>query len=315
MASKGNVRDIIMGDNVFKGTNFADWEMNLKIVLGAQRLLYTIQTPLPPRPTEPLELELWKTHSEDCDTAQAVMLASMTQHFRRQNRDLDPYNMMARLQDLHRTNERMERYELVKKLFRARMTEGALVEAHGTQMIADIDELAKMGIVLEAELTIDILLQSLPDSWRQVIINYKLMDTDDTLGELLSMLKESEKELQKGAKREAHYASTSHGPRAGPKATGGVKKRKHKNKGKGKLTKASGKPRDKSQDVCLKCGKKGHWKRECRVGKGQREDIKAGKAPASGMFVIEINMTTSSLKNWIFDSGCAAHICTDLQDL
>ena len=45
------------------------------------------------------------------------------------------------------------------------------------------------------------------------------------------------------------------------------------------------------------------------------EDIKAGKAPASGMFVIEINMTTSSLKNWIFDSGCAAHICTDLQDL
>ena len=33
------------------------------------------------------------------------------------------------------------------------------------------------------------------------------------------------------------------------------------------------------------------------------------------MFVIEINMTTSSFKNWIFDSGCGTHICTDVQDL
>ena len=80
MNGKGNVRDIIMGENIFKGTNFADWEMNLKIVLGAERLLYTINTPLGPKPTpdQTLELEFWKTHSDDCDTAQSIMLASMT---------------------------------------------------------------------------------------------------------------------------------------------------------------------------------------------------------------------------------------------
>ena len=33
------------------------------------------------------------------------------------------------------------------------------------------------------------------------------------------------------------------------------------------------------------------------------------------MFVIEINMATSSFKNWIFDSGYGTHICTDVQDL
>ena len=149
-----------MGDNVFKGTNFADWEMNLKIVLGSERLLYTIQRPLGPKPgpTETLELELWKTHSDDCDTTQSIMLASMTQHFRRQNRDLDPYNMLARLQDLHRSNKRMQRYELVKKLFRSRMTDGMSVESHVAQMVADIDELANMGIVFEAEITVDMVL-------------------------------------------------------------------------------------------------------------------------------------------------------------
>ena len=95
----------------------------------------------------------------------------------------------------------MQRYELVRKLFRSRMSEGMSVESHVAQMIADIDELATMGIVFEAGITIDMVLQSLPDSWRQFIINYNLMNIDDTLGELLSTLKEAEKELLKGNKR------------------------------------------------------------------------------------------------------------------
>ena len=58
-------------------------------------------------------------------------------------------------------------------------------------MIADIDELVNMGIVFEAEITVDMILQSLPDSWRQFIINYNLMNNSDTLGELFATLKEA----------------------------------------------------------------------------------------------------------------------------
>ena len=111
------------------------------------------------------------------------------------------------------------------------------VESHVAQMIVDIDELSQMGIVLEVETTIDLILQSLPDTWRQFIINYNLMNTDDTLGELLSILKEAEKKLVKGNKHEAHFASTSQTPRAGPKETRGVKKKKHKKKGKCQIVK------------------------------------------------------------------------------
>ena len=139
-------------------------------------------------------------------------------------------------------------------------------------------------------------------------MNYNMMNQDDTLGELMSILKEAEKQLLKGNKREAHFASISQSPKAWPKATGGVKKKKHKRKGKAKSSKASGKPKDKSLDVCLQCGNRGHWKRDCREYKAFQKEIKAGKAPASGMFVIEINMTTSSFKNQIFDSGCGTHI-------
>ena len=83
-----------------------------------------------------------------------------------------------------------------------------------------------MGIILEAETTIDLILQSLPDTWRGFIIKYNLMNQDDTLGELMSILKEAENELLKGNKHEAHSASTSQSSKAWPKATGGVKKKK-----------------------------------------------------------------------------------------
>ena len=42
MTGKGSVRDIIMGENIFNGLNFPDWDMNLRIVLGAEKLLYSI---------------------------------------------------------------------------------------------------------------------------------------------------------------------------------------------------------------------------------------------------------------------------------
>ena len=144
-------------------------------------------------------------------------------------------------------------------------------------------------------------------------MNYNMMNQDNTIGELMSTLREAENELLKGKKHGAHFASTSQSSRAWPKATEGVKKKKKK--GKAKSSKPSGKGKDKSQDVCLQCGKRGHWKRDCREYKAHMKEIKADKAPASGMFVIEINPSATSFKIWIFDSGCVTHICTDVQDL
>ena len=93
------------------------------------------------------------------------MLATMTQQFRRQNKGLDLYNMLAKLHDFYRSNLRSQRNELQKKLFRARMLEGTYVEHHVSQMITDIEQLSQMGIVFEAETSIDLILQSLPDTW------------------------------------------------------------------------------------------------------------------------------------------------------
>ncbi len=313
MTGKLSIRDILAGENMFDGTNFPDWEMNLRIVLGHEKVLYTIEKPIGPEPpqTDADKWKLWKTHQDDNFTAQSVMLASMIPKFRRENKGHDPYEMMAKLRDLHTSNLQVERYEIHKKLFRSRMVEGMSVEKHVTDMIAYIDRLATLDMAIEAEMSIDLILQSLPDSWGSFVMNYNMLNKEKTLGELMAMLKEAEPELSKGKRREAHVM---HMPKKGkgksrkyPKPSGGVKKVKAQS--------SSGKTRDKSQDVCLFCGKRGHWKRDCRAYKAELKDKKAGKAPASGMFVIEINMSISSSKSWIFDTGCGTHICTDVQDL
>ena len=219
MTGKNNVRDIFMGSNVFNNANFSDWEMNLRLswdprgfsilqrdLLGLSQDLIRI-----------VEIEFWKTHSDDNMTAQSIMLAGMTQQFRRQNKGLDPYELLAKLHDLHRSNIRSQRYELQKKLFRARMSEGTSVEHHVSQMITDIEQLGQLGIVFEAETSIDLILQSLPDSWSGFIMNYNMINQEHTLGELMSTLHEAENELLKSKKREAYFTSTSHSSRAWPR--------------------------------------------------------------------------------------------------
>ena len=81
MTGKNSVRDIIMGDNIFNGTNFSNWEMNLRIILGSEKFLYTIDKPLGPKPgpEEIVEREFWKTHIDDNYTTQSITLAAMTQ--------------------------------------------------------------------------------------------------------------------------------------------------------------------------------------------------------------------------------------------
>ena len=79
MTEKLNIRDIIMGDSVFNGVNFQDWDMNLMIVLGSEKLLYTIERPIGPKPgpDQLLELDLWKTNSDDNSPTQSLMLTTM----------------------------------------------------------------------------------------------------------------------------------------------------------------------------------------------------------------------------------------------
>ncbi|KAK8974556.1 hypothetical protein V6N11_034483 [Hibiscus sabdariffa] len=77
------------------------------------------------------------------------------------------------------------------------MSEGSPVGAHVIKMMGYIQTLEKLGFALNDELAIDVVLQSLPDSFRQFILNFNMNDIDKTLPHLLGMLRTAKSNLKK----------------------------------------------------------------------------------------------------------------------
>src|SRR6516165_5681560 len=118
MTGNISLRSIIAGQNFFDATNLLDWEMNLRIALGHEKLLYTLESSPPKEPPriDTVAWETWKTHHDDNITVKCIMLASMNLKFRRQNKAYDACQIMARLKDLHESSLWVECYEVSKKL-------------------------------------------------------------------------------------------------------------------------------------------------------------------------------------------------------
>ncbi|KAL4278538.1 hypothetical protein GQ457_03G017230 [Hibiscus cannabinus] len=144
------------------------------------------------------------------------------------------------------------------------MSEGSPVVAHVIKMMGYIQTLEKLGFALNDELPIDVVLQSLPDSFNQFVLNFNMNEINKTLPQLLGMLRTA-KAKGKGKKV------------AKSKGIGKTKpKGKEALKPKGRIS---------EDGKCFHCGKLGHWKRNCPV---YLEDDK--KAKAVGALVISFQL-------------------------
>lgn len=71
------------------------------------------------------------------------------------------------------------------------MAEG-LVNEHVFKMIDYIEQLKALNFSIDGELSIDLILQSLPDSFFQFIMNFNMNEIECSLAELLKMLNTAE---------------------------------------------------------------------------------------------------------------------------
>ena len=195
------------------------------------------------------------------------------------------------------------------------MAEGASVSPHVLKMKGYIDHLERLGFPISQELATDMILNSLPESYDQFVMNYNMNNMEKSISELHGMLKTAEQSIKK---RPSTVLMVQKGK--------GMK-RKGKGKGKGNgsagKTKESNRPETKpaakkakpSKDgVYFFCNEPGHWKRNCKL---YLEDLKKNKkdsgAISSGIYVIDIHFSTSS--TWVLDTACGSHICINVQGL
>ena len=127
----------------------------------------------------------------------SVMLASINEELKKQHEHMDAPTILRYLQELFEEQSRTERYEISKALFRCRMVEGSSAVQHGLKMNGYIEQLASLGVLMDHELSIDLILQSLPDSYASFVLNYQMNKISTTIPELVNMLKNAEEAVKK----------------------------------------------------------------------------------------------------------------------
>ena len=92
------------------------------------------------------------------------------------------------LEELYSVQTHYERFNTSKELFRTRMVEGSSVHKHGLKMISLIEKLGNLDVVMDNDLYIDLILQSLPSSFDQFIMNFNMSKLEMTVNKLVNML-------------------------------------------------------------------------------------------------------------------------------
>ncbi|XP_075109802.1 uncharacterized protein LOC142181174 [Nicotiana tabacum] len=196
----------------------------------------------------------------------------MSSELQRKHQDMDSTAIIEHLKKIFRTQNRTARYQLSNTLFGSKLTGNSPVGPYVNRMIDLIEELEKLGCKLGKELSQDLILQSLFESFSQFVINFNMhkMDCD-----LHKMLIDYENQLASEKKRGVVMLV---GNSSKKKGKGKNKPKKKLIAPKGGVTKPKGKTgkTDKSDAECFHCKKIGHWKRNCPEYLATLNDKKQG---------------------------------------
>ena len=196
----------------------------------------------------------YQKHLDDSIIAACIILASMSSGLQKQHEVMTAYDIVIHLKELFHEQVRSERFEVSKILFRSRMQEGTSLVQYALKMHGYIVRLDQLGFGMDNELSIDLILVGLPDSFAQFVLNYRMNDKETTIPELINLLKTVEPTLMKEGTTVMLVNSSS-------------SEKGFKNKKKRKITKQKGGVAKKkaketsSKGTSFHCGKEDHWKR------------------------------------------------------
>lgn len=292
MATRDPV-EYILGENRLKGPNYADWKRNINNLLTNKKLIHVLNEEPPELPADDASQDvkdaykLWFKHES---LARCYILASLENTFQRQYEfSTTAKDMMASLKEMFEQQNSSAIQNAMRRLICSRMINGAPIHDHVAKMIGHINQLEMLGAEMDKGLKMEEILSSLPNAFVQFVLNVDKKNLVMTLFELRNMLQRTKDWIKNDkpvvtlsevaqapkpntSKRKREAAQTPK-PNASkrkkeaaqtPKPNSSKKKNKAKNKKNPKqvVFKKSGK--DKSDQSCFHCGKRGHWKRNCR---------------------------------------------------
>ncbi|KAK1644648.1 hypothetical protein QYE76_062453 [Lolium multiflorum] len=314
MASSINFNQFLEKEKLkSNGSNFTDWFRHVRIFLNGGNLQYVLDAPLgdPPAETETDEVKnVYATRKTRYSQVQCAILCSLESDLQKRFEHHDPHELIKELKTIFETHAAVECYEASKHFFSCMMEEGSSISEHMLVMTGHAKKLSDLGIVIPNRLGINRVLQSLPPSYKNFVMNYNMQNMNKEFPELFGMLKAAEIEIKKEHQVLMVNKTTSFKKQ-------GKSKGKFKKGGKKAATPPM-KPKNgpKPDAECYYCKEKGHWKRNCSK---YLADLKSGlvkkkKEGISDIHVIDVYLTSSRSSTWVFDTGSVAHICNSKQN-
>ena len=304
------------------GSNFSDWYLKLCIVLRLEDLLHVLDDPVPApadlsKPTD-AELESQKKWKEQEKMVQALILATVGDQLQRKFINVSARDIMAELTKLFTDSARKERYRTTMALTRCKMAEGDSVSLHFLRMQTHLEKLEKMKTPMPEELAEDVILGSLPASFKSFISMHHMREKAMSLSELHNALKTFEADNGK-TKADPVLAVASSSKKVAKKSS---KKKAAKaqsplmGKSGGSSSKGNTKSSPGSNTECFYCHERGHFKMNCRKYKSDLDAGKIEKKRNKGVLVIELNLNlATSIQDWVLDTGSCAHLASNVQAL
>ncbi|KAK1632479.1 hypothetical protein QYE76_006794 [Lolium multiflorum] len=177
------------------GSNFTDWFRHVRIFLTGGSLQYVLDAPLGPPPPPAVSEDIknvYETRATRYSEVQCAILCSLEAELQKRFEHHDPCEMMRELKLIFETHAAVESYEASKQFFSCMMEEGSSVSEHMFAMSGHAKKLSDMGMMIPNQLGIHRVLQSLPPSYKNFVMNYNMQNMNKDLPELFSMLKSAE---------------------------------------------------------------------------------------------------------------------------
>ncbi|KAE8693764.1 putative galacturonosyltransferase-like 4 [Hibiscus syriacus] len=242
----------------------------------------------------------WKMQIEDFLKALGVIRLTLSRNVAFNiAKEKTTAGLIAALSNMYEKPSASNKVHLMRRLFNLRMTEEASMAQHLNELNTITTQLSSVEIEFDDEVRALILLSSLPDSWNATVTavssssgNSKLK-FDDVRDLVLS------EEIRRRESGEASTSSALH-----TKSRGRTSER---NSNHGRSKSRRGKSTTGKKDfTCYNCGKKGHFKRDCRALKkntGAQESANVTEETGDAM-ILSVN---SPIESWILDSGASFH--------
>lgn len=233
----------------FNGTNFSLWKMKIRAILRKDNCLTAIEG----RPTDLTDDNKW--NDIDSNAVADLHLALADQVLSSMAEKRTAKEIWDTLTGLYEAKSLHNKIFLKRRLYTLRMAESISVTEHINILNTLFSQLTTMGCKIEGTERAELLLQSLPDSYDQLIINLTNNTNNLVFDEIAAAVLEEEnrrknKEDKQTSSQQAEALTMVRGR---PTERGPSGSHNH----------GRSKSRSKKNVKCHNCGKKGHLKRDC----------------------------------------------------